>query len=114
MAYQDRTIGVSDDTLSIKGYYVPGVAKRVPLASIRSVRRTAMSGTRGRGRIWGTANPGYWANFDARRLRKSVAFLVDSGHAVKPFVTPDDPDAFEAALRERGVDVARDGSAPVV
>ncbi len=114
MAYQDGAIGVTDDALTIKGYYFPGAVKRVPLAAIRSVRRSDMTAFRGRGRIWGTANPGYWANFDPGRPRKTVAFLVDAGKAVKPFVTPDDPAAFESALRERGVEVTDSGTAPVV
>ena len=114
MAYQDRSIGVTEDALTIKGYYFPGTVKRVRLATIRSVRRTDMAALRGRGRIWGTANPGYWANFDPSRPRKTVAFLVDAGKAVKPFVTPDDPAAFESALRERGVEVTDSGSAPVI
>lgn len=114
MTYQDGSIGVTEDALTIKGYYFPGTVKRVPLAAIRSVRRTDMSAVRGRGRIWGTANPGYWANFDPKRLRKTVAFLVDAGKAVKAFVTPDDPAAFESALRERGVEVTDTGTAPVI
>ena len=114
MAYQDASIGVTDDALTIKGYYFPGTVKRVPLSAIRSVRRVNMSIFRGRGRIWGSANPGYWANFDLRRRRKTVAFLVDAGKAVKPFVTPDVPESFESALRERGVEVTDGGTAPVV
>lgn len=114
MAYQDRSIGVTEDALTIKGYYFPGAVKRVPLAAIRSVRRTDMSALHGKGRIWGTANPGYWANFDPGRSRKSVAFLVDAGRAIKPFVTPDDPVAFESALRAGGVEVTDGGSAPLI
>lgn len=114
MAYQDGSIGVTDDALTIKGYYFPGTVKRIPLAAIRSVRRTDMAALRGGGRIWGTANPGYWANFDPKRPRKTVAFLVHAGKAAKPFVTPDDPVALESALRERGVEVTDSGTAPVV
>lgn len=114
MTYQDRYIAITDAALTIKGYYFPGVVKRVPLASIRSVRRVATAGLRGRGRIWGTANPGYWANFDPGRPRKTAAFLVDVSKAVKPFVTPDDPDAFESALREGGVQVEDAGPAPLI
>ncbi|MDA8290943.1 MAG: hypothetical protein M0Z33_04580 [Actinomycetota bacterium] len=114
MGYQDRSIGVTADALTIKGYYFPGAVKSVPLAAIRSVRRADMTAFRGRARIWGTANPGYWANFDPARPRKTVAFLVDAGKAVKPFVTPDDPAAFEAALRDSGVDVTGSGTAPLI
>ncbi len=113
-AYRDGSIGVTDDALTIKGYYFPGTVKRVPLSAIRSVRRADMSTFRDKGRIWGTANPGYWANFDPRRPRKTVTFLVDAGKAVKPFVTPDVPEAFESALRERGVEVTDSGAAPAV
>jgi hypothetical protein len=59
VAYQDRSIGVTEGALTIRGYYLPGTVKRVPLTTIRSVRRAAMAGLRGRGRIWGTAHPGY-------------------------------------------------------
>jgi hypothetical protein len=43
-----------------------------------------------------------------------AALLVDAGKSVKPFITPDDPTAFEVALRERGVEVTDSGTAPVV
>lgn len=69
MAYRDRSIGVTEGALTIRGYYFPGTVRRVPLTAIRSVRRAATAGLRGRGRIWGTANPGYWANFDPGRSR---------------------------------------------
>ena len=114
MTYQDGSIGVTEEALTIKGYYLPGTIKRVPLAAIRSVRRSNMATFRGKGRIWGTANPGYWANFDPKRSCKTVAFLVDIGKAVKVFVTPDDPSAFESALRARGVEVTDSGTAPVI
>ena len=73
-----------------------------------------MSALRGKGRIWGTTSPGHWANFDLHRSRKSVAFVVDVGKAVKPFVTPDDANAFESALRDHGVEVTDGGSAPLI
>ena len=79
MAYEDRSIGVAQDPPTIRGYYFPGAVKRIPLSTIRSVRRADMATLRGRGRIWGTANPGYWANLDPGRPRKTVAFLVDIG-----------------------------------
>lgn len=114
MAYQDRYLAVDEHYLVITGYYFPGVAKRIPLSSIRSVRRSDMGTLRGKGRIWGTANPRYWANFDPGRPKKSVAFVVDVGKAVRPFLTPDDPAGFQTALRERGVDVTDHGHAPIV
>ena len=49
VAYQDGSIGVTGDALTIKGYYFPGTVKRVPLSAIRSVRRGDMTTFRGRG-----------------------------------------------------------------
>jgi hypothetical protein len=114
MPYQDRRLEISDDTLTIRAYYLPGLPKRIPLAAIRAVSRAELSRLRGKGRIWGTANPGYWANLDPGRIHKSVAFLVDAGKSVKPFLTPDDPAAFEAALRDHGVAVTASDATPFV
>jgi hypothetical protein len=43
-----------------------------------------------------------------------LPFLVDIGKAVQPFVTPDDPGAFESALRDHGVEVSDGGFAPFI
>ncbi len=104
MAYSDQAISISDDTLSIRHYYLWGT-KRVALSAIRSVTRVPLTPLRGKGRIWGTSNPRYWANLDTRRPSKELAFIVDAGKAVKPFVTPDDPEAFAAALVAAGVEI---------
>jgi len=111
VAYEDRRITIEDGTLSIGAYYFPWGTKRIPLAAVRSVTRIAMRGFGGKGRVWGTANPGYWANLDPRRPTKDIAFVVDAGRRVKPFVTPDDPDAFAAALQAAGVTVTDGGDA---
>jgi hypothetical protein len=113
--YADSRIAVCDDGLRIGGYYFPvGVAKRVPLSAIKSVRRVNMGALTGRGRLWGTANPSLWANFDPKRPRKQVAFVIALGKSVNPFVTPDDPAAFEAALQAHGVTVEHDGRSSLI
>lgn len=98
--YRDRWIECSQREIRIRGYYFPWGTKRVPYTALRSVRRVEMGPLTGRGRIWGTANLRYWAGLDPQRPAKSVAFLVDRGGFVRPYLTPDDPDAFEACLRE--------------
>jgi hypothetical protein len=97
--YRDPWIECTADEVRIRGYYFPWGTKRIPYGSIRGLRRVQMSATRGRYRIWGTANMKYWASLDPKRPTKSTGFVVDLGRAVSPFVTPDDPDAFEAAVR---------------
>ncbi|HLH14099.1 MAG TPA: hypothetical protein VKV16_04870 [Solirubrobacteraceae bacterium] len=96
--YADSRIECTDADVRIRGYYVPWCSKRIAYRSIRSIRRVEVGALTGRGRIWGTANPRYWANLDPRRPRKRVGFVLDTGRAVRAFLTPDDPAAFEAAL----------------
>jgi hypothetical protein len=99
-AYADRWIDCTPDAIVIRGYYFPWGSKRILYASIRSIRRVDIGPLSGRWRIWGTSNLRYWASLDPRRPSKEVALVLDLGAAVQPFVTPDDPDAFEATIRQ--------------
>lgn len=96
--YSDSRIELNPDGLRIRGYYVPWGSKQIPYDTIQSIRRVNMGLLTGRARVWGTGNLRYWANLDPKRPRKQVAFILDTGHAVRPFLTPDDPAAFQAAL----------------
>jgi hypothetical protein len=97
--YADPRIEMTAEELRIRHYYLPFGGKRIPLGEIRSVGRVEIGPLRGRLRIWGTANPRYWASFDPSRPRKTTGFVLDLGGRVQPFITPDDPAAFEAAFR---------------
>jgi len=97
--YQDKWITCTADAIEIRGYYFPWGTKHIPYDSIRSVERVSLGAFTGRGRIWGTAHPGRWANFDPRRPSKTVGFDLNLGGSVEPLVTPDDPETFERALR---------------
>lgn len=97
--YRDRWIQCTAEEVRVRAYYFPWGTKHIPYRQIRGMRRMAMHAVRGRARIWGTANPRYWAGLDPRRPSKEIAFILDLGRAVSPFLTPDDADAFEAAVR---------------
>jgi len=115
--YHDRWIKCSSEWIQIRGYYFPWGTKRIPYGSIRSVRRVEIGALTGRGRIWGTANPRYWASLDPQRPRKHVGLILDLGRFVRPFITPDDPDAVEALIRDHaklGPSVESSGSGPVI
>ncbi len=99
--YRDRWIECTSGGLRIRAYYFPWGTKRIPYRSIRSVRRVELGPGTGRGRIWGTANPHYWASLDPGRPSKTAGLILDVGRFVRPFITPDDPNAVEAAIRER-------------
>ncbi len=99
--YTDPRIRCTSTGIEVHAYYFPWGTKHIPWAAVHGLDRVDLSAARGRARIWGTANPGYWANLDPGRPRKSTGFTLDVGRRVRPFVTPDDPDAFEAVVRER-------------
>lgn len=100
-AYNDGKIECTPNELRIHGYYFPSGTKNVPYSSIQRVLRVQISAVRGKWRIWGTGNPKYWLNLDPGRPKKEVGLVLDIGKPVKPVITPDDPDAVEAILRER-------------
>ena len=107
--YRDHTLTVDDDGITLRWYYFPFGTKRIPFARLRSVTRADIGAMTGRGRIWGTANPRYWANLDVNRPKKTTGYVLDTGRFVRPFVTPDEPGAFEAALSEHGLTVTDGG-----
>jgi hypothetical protein len=91
--YRDHWITCTEHDLVIRGYYFPtGTPKRIPYGEIRSVALVEMGALSGKGRLWGTASPRYWAHLDLSRPRKKTALVLDLGRRVKPFVTPTDPD----------------------
>jgi hypothetical protein len=99
--YDDRFIECTEAGVRVRGYYFPWGTKSIPYTSIRSWDRFTMSALHGKGRIWGSGDLRHWANLDPRRPKKSVGFFIDVGRRVVPFLTPDDPDAFEKVMIER-------------
>ncbi len=115
--YRDRWIECTGDELRIQGYYFPWGTKRIPYRQLRSVRTVRLSATRGRARIWGTANPRYWASLDQQRPGKRVGLVLDTGSPVHPFITPADPEAVRKCIRNHSdaqMSDEGDGPAPIV
>ena len=115
--YHDKWVECTPEEVRVRGYYFPWGTKKMPYRSIRGVKLVALSTLRGKPRIWGTANPRYWASLDPQRPKKSTALILDLGHFVRPFITPDDAAAVEAIIRERarlGEATAGSARAPVV
>jgi hypothetical protein len=113
--YRDRWIECTPEHLAIRGYYFPWGTKRIPYDRIRAVRQVRLGLIRGRIRLWGTANPRYWASLDPRRPTKTRGLVLDLGRAVRPLITPDDPAAVEACIRAHaGATVGTAAPAPVI
>jgi hypothetical protein len=101
--YQDPLISICGGELVIRRYYFPTGAKRIRLAAISGVQQYAMTKATGRWRTWGSGDLVHWFNLDLGRRHKQQAFVVDLGRRAKPVVTPDDPDAFRAAMGAAGI-----------
>jgi hypothetical protein len=99
--YNDGIVSCDAEGVVLRRYYFPSGVRRVPYGEITGLERVTMGKLTGQWRIWGTANLRLWANYDPKRPKKTVGFILDAGKRVRPFVTPDDPDAFEAIVRER-------------
>jgi hypothetical protein len=114
--YKDEVVSLGADGLTIAWYY-PWGPKHVRYGDVRAVERTDLTALGGRYRLWGSTTLRYWANLDLRRPTKKVGFILELGAHVSPFITPDDPDAFERVLRSHlpGVDFrATSGTAHVI
>ena len=108
--YRDRFITCTPDEIEIRGYYFPWGTKRIRYSRINGVQRINLGALTGRGRIWGTGNPRRWVNFDPARPRKRIGLVLDVGAAVKPLITPDDPQAvMDAIATHAGPDVFSGG-----
>ncbi len=114
--YHVRWITCTPDRIDVRGYYFPWGTKHIPYARIRTVTRVTMGAVTGRARIWGTSfDPRYWASLDPGRSRKRVGLILDLGALVKPFLTPEDPDAVMDAIHAHtGREAFRSGRAPLL
>jgi hypothetical protein len=112
--YRDRWITCTDDALRVRAYYFPWGTKTIPYRKITGLRRVAMGTFTGRMRIWGTAQPRYWASLDPKRPGKAEALILDLGGTVHPLLTPDDVDAVVGIIRERSSATITEDKAPFV
>jgi hypothetical protein len=100
--YRDRFIECTATHLIIRAYYFPfGLPKSIHYTRIRRVERFPMSAWTGKWRIWGTTSPRYWANLDPGRPHKTVGLILHLKGFVRPWITPDDPDAVETIINQR-------------
>ncbi|HUA96400.1 MAG TPA: hypothetical protein VMB82_12860 [Acidimicrobiales bacterium] len=99
--YRDSRIECSPEGVSIRGYYVPWGTKHTPYDTIRGVERFELGAGSGRWRIWGSGDLRHWANDDPARPHKPVGLYLRLARRIVPFITPDDPEAAEAVIRER-------------
>jgi hypothetical protein len=100
-AYDDGRIVCDDAGLLIRWYYLWG-AKRIPYTALKGLSELPLTGASKvrRWRLWGSGDFLHWWNLDPGRPHKSMALVLDTGHHIRPTITPDNPDSVERILRE--------------
>ncbi|MFZ0180899.1 MAG: hypothetical protein WAL84_13655 [Candidatus Dormiibacterota bacterium] len=99
-SYNDGRIVCDDGGLLIKWYYLWG-AKRIPYSALKGVSELPLTGASKvrRWRLWGSGDFLHWWNLDPERPHKSMALVLDTGHHIRPTITPHDPGSVEGILR---------------
>ena len=109
MAYDDGSVACTEEALVIRTYYFPPHDKRIPYRTIERIRRVPMTAMTGKYRIWGSGDFVHWFNLDTTRPNRDDAFIIQvSGKAIKPVITPRDPDTVATELTSHGVNVVTD------
>jgi hypothetical protein len=100
MVYEDTTVSVNNDGITIKRYGVFGSHRSIRFDTITMVTERPLSSL-GRWRLVG-AGPGggsrNWYGWDGGRKSKETAYSFDVGRFWRPTITPNDPQLFRAAL----------------
>ncbi|MCJ0904496.1 PH domain-containing protein [Rhodococcus sp. ARC_M6] len=99
--YEDRTLRIDNQGVTIRHYYFPFVSKFVPYSQIESVDLGIMSWLSGRLRIWGTTDFSSWYSLDLSRQWKETAVVLTLTGRVTPSFSPKDADRVDAEIRSR-------------
>lgn len=99
--YEDNTVRADDTGITIMRYQVTGGTKRIPFDEIRSATVFDMDAA-GRWTLIGVGPTRIrsWYNWDSSRRSKTKAIEIDAGGTFHPTVTPDDSEAFIAAISD--------------
>lgn len=100
--YQDDTVTVTQDGLTLHSYRWKGDRKDIPASSIEDVERFEMGTWSGKYRLVGIGfgRPRSWFAFGKSSTNRKTALSIDTGALIKPTFVPDDVDAVETALQE--------------
>jgi hypothetical protein len=98
--YEDNTVRADDSGITISRYKGTGT-KLIPYDQIRSATVFDMDAA-GRWTVIGVGPTRIrsWYNWDSSRRSKTKAIEIDSGGKFHPTVTPDDSEAFIAAISD--------------
>ena len=98
--YEDKTILLDDEAVTIKSYRKPADTKRIEYRSIKGFEVFQMGFWTGRHRLVGMSfgRPRSWFHWDRDRGDKSTGISLDVGGWIRPTIVPDDPEAVAEIL----------------
>lgn len=99
--YEDRTVRLDTDGVTIRHFYFPFVSRYLPYEKITSASTGVLPGFGGRLRIWGTTDFSSWYSFDILRPAKTTAVVLETQGRVTPAFTPKDPDKVESIITKQ-------------
>ena len=100
MRYEDTTVSVDSDGITIRRYGFFGSSRTMSYDAIATVTASSL-GSFGKWRLvgWGPGGGSRnWYGWDRARRMKATAYSFDVNRFWRPTVTPDDPGSFFAAL----------------
>jgi hypothetical protein len=100
MKYEDSTVLVEMDGITIKRYGMFGSSRTIRFGDIEAGKALRL-GSVGKWRLVGSGPGGgtrNWYGWDNTRRSKEAAYSFDVNRFWRPTVTPDDPEAFLSAL----------------
>jgi hypothetical protein len=102
--YEDATVALDLDGVTIESYRWKGDVKRVPYEKIRDVEVFEMGFWSGKFRVVGISfgRPRNWFPWGRSEHNLSTAISLDVGGWLRPTLVPDDPAAVERMLRDQG------------
>ena len=101
--YEDDSVLLDDEGVTIKNYRKRHDDKRISYRTIQDFELFEMGFWSGRHRLIGLSfgRPRNWFPWERNRRDKRIAVSLDVGKLILPTVTPDDPDAVAAILSEQ-------------
>ena len=101
--YDDATITLDDDGITIHHHARPGRSRRISWADIRNAELIPLRFGTGRYRLVGYSfgRPRHFFHWDRSRTAKRDGISLDTGGWRRLAITPDDPHRVLALIRER-------------
>jgi hypothetical protein len=109
--YRDDGVRLNEQEIVIARYFWPFGRKRIPYAAIERVTRRPLKPWHGQFRVHGIDLWGRWYPHDRARGDKDIAIDLHVGGAIRPVLTPDEPEEVLEILQRR-VAKARGGDEP--